>query len=125
MMRRTLGPLLLAVAGAVAVAGAAPAAAGNEALSFVQVVEKEWSLQLSRTSVKAGRVAIETVNFGTDAHDLVVQGKARGARPARFKQIGPRGRTERTLRLPAGRYSLWCSLPGHKAKGMSATLSVR
>ncbi len=70
-------------------------------------------------------MTIEAVNFGTDAHDLVVQSKAKGSKPVKFKQMDPRGRTERTLRLPAGRYALWCSLPGHKAKGMKATLTVR
>jgi uncharacterized cupredoxin-like copper-binding protein len=121
-MRRLLPPVL---ALALLVAGAAPATAGTEAESFVQVVEKEWSLVMSRTSVRAGRVTIEAVNFGTDAHDLVVQSKAKGSKPVKFKQMDPRGRTERTLRLPAGRYALWCSLPGHKAKGMKATLTVR
>lgn len=121
-----MGRLLLPVlALALLVAGAAPATAGTEAVSFVQVVEKEWSLVMSRTSVRAGRVTIEAVNFGTDAHDLVVQSKAKGSKPMRFKQLDPRSRAERTLRLTAGRYALWCSLPGHRAKGMKATLSVR
>lgn len=122
-MRRLLLIPLLAVS--VLAVGAAPAAAKPQAVSFLQVVEKEWSLVMSRTSVRSGRVTIEAVNFGTDAHDLVVQSKAKGSRPLRFKQIDPRGRSERTLRLPAGRYALWCSLPGHKAKGMRATLTVR
>jgi uncharacterized cupredoxin-like copper-binding protein len=121
-MKRVLLPALVL---ALLVAGAAPASAGTDAVSFVQVVEKEWSLVMSRTSVKSGRVTIEAVNFGTDSHDLVVQSKAKGSKPVRFKQMDPRGHTERTLRLPAGRYALWCSLPGHKAKGMRATLTVR
>lgn len=121
-MRRALLPVL---AVALLVACAAPATAGPQAVSFVQVVEKEWSLVMSRTSVRSGRVTIEAVNFGTDAHDLVVQSKVKDSKPMRFKQMDPRGRTERTLRLPAGRYALWCSLPGHKAKGMRATLTVR
>jgi len=122
MRRVLLPPLAVAVA---LVAGAPPAAADPQGLSFVQVVEKEWRLTLSRTSVRKGQVAIEAVNFGTDAHDLVVQGLKKGAKPVRFRQMDPRGRTERTLRLTAGRYALWCSLPGHKAKGMKATLTVR
>jgi uncharacterized cupredoxin-like copper-binding protein len=42
-----------------------------------------------------------------------------------FKQLDPKGRSERTLKLKPGRYALWCSLPGHKLKGMHATLLVR
>jgi len=117
--------LLPALALALLLPGVAPATAGTETESFVQVVEKEWSLVLSRTSVRAGRVTIEAVNFGNDAHDLVVRSKAKGSKPLRFAQMSPRGRGERTVRLPAGRYALWCSLPGHEAQGMKATLTVR
>jgi len=115
--------LLLAVASSGL--AALPASAGTGALSFVQVVEKEWTLTLSRPSVRAGSVSLELVNFGMDAHDLVIKGTKVGAKPVRFKQLDPRGRTERMLRLTPGRYSLWCSLPGHKTRGMHATLVVK
>ena len=116
----------LAIVFAAALAGLAalPAGAGTNGLSFVQVVEKEWTLTLSRPSVRAGSVSVELVNFGMDNHDLVVRGTKTGAKPLRFSQLDPRGRTERTLRLAPGRYSLWCSLPGHRARGMHATLRV-
>ena len=104
---------------------AIPASGGTDALSFVQVTEKEFTLTLSRQSVRSGRVSIELVNFGMDNHDLVVKGTKPGAKPIRFKAIDPRGRTERTLRLTPGRYSMWCSLANHKARGMRATLVVR
>ena len=59
-----------------------------------------------------------------DTHDLVVKSVKAGSKPVRFKQLDPRGRTERTLRMTPGRYSLWCSLSDHKARGMRATLVV-
>ena len=120
-MRRIAIVLTAAAAGFTAL----PATAGTEAFSFVQVVEKEWTLTLSRPSVRAGSVSLELVNFGMDTHDLVVKGTKVGAKPLKFKQLDPRGRTERTLKLTPGRYSLWCSLPGHKAKGMRTTLLVK
>ncbi len=99
--------LLLAVIGA-AIA-ALPASAGTNELSFAQVVEKEFTLTLSRPSVRAGQVSLELVNFGMDAHNLVIKSTKAGSKPITFKQIDPNGRTERTLRLKPGRYSLWCS----------------
>ena len=42
--------LLPALVLALLVSGAAPASGGTEAVSYVQVVEKEWSLVMSRTS---------------------------------------------------------------------------
>jgi uncharacterized cupredoxin-like copper-binding protein len=120
-MRRIVLTLLVAAAGTAAL----PAAAGRTVDSFVQVTEQEWTLTLSRQSVRAGNVSIEVDNFGMDAHDLVVQKKVKGAKPVHFKQLDPKGRGERTLKLKPGRYALWCSLPGHKQKGMHATLLVR
>jgi uncharacterized cupredoxin-like copper-binding protein len=102
-----------------------PAVAGTDGESFVQVVEKEYTLTLSRQSVPAGSVSVELVNFGMDTHDLVVQANKKGAKPVRFKQLDPRGRAERTLRLKPGRYLMWCSIAGHRQKGMHATFTVR
>ena len=104
--------LAILLAAAVAGLAALPAGAGTERLSFVQVVEKEFTLTLSRPSVRAGSVSLELVNFGMDTHDLVVKSVEGGLEAVRFKQLDPRGRTERTLRLTPGRYSLWCSLAG-------------
>ena len=117
--------LALILVTAVAGVGALPANGGSDAFSFVQVTEKEFTLTLSRQSVRAGSVSVELVNFGMDTHDLVVRGTKLGSKPLRSKKLDPRGRTERTLRLTPGRYALWCSLGDHKARGMKATLLVR
>ena len=108
----------------VAAVCALPASGGQDAFSFVQVTEKEFTLTLSRQSVRAGSVSVEVVNFGMDNHDLVIKGTKVGSKPIRFKQLDPRGRAERTLRLTPGRYALWCSLSDHRARGMRATLVV-
>ncbi|MCY7303958.1 MAG: hypothetical protein LH654_13190, partial [Thermoleophilia bacterium] len=110
--------VVVVLVAAVAAVCALPASGGSDAFSFVQVTEKEFTLTLSRQSVRAGSVSVEVVNFGMDNHDLVVKGTKVGSKPIRFKQLDPRGRTERTLRLTPGRYALWCSLGDHKARGM-------
>jgi uncharacterized cupredoxin-like copper-binding protein len=102
-----------------------PSAGASAQVSFVQVVEKEFNLTLSRPAVQRGTVSIELVNFGMDAHDLIVLKKAAGAKPIVFKRLDPRGHADRTLRLTPGRYSLWCSIADHRNRGMRATLVVR
>ena len=120
-MKRLLVLAVVTIAGVCAL----PASGGSDAFSFVQVTEKEFTLTLSRQSVRAGSVSLEVLNFGMDTHDLIVKGTKPGSKALRFKQLDPRGRTERTLRLTAGRYALWCSLGNHKARGMKTTLVVR
>ena len=76
-MRRVTVVLVAALAGVCAL----PASGGPDAFSFVQVTEKEFTLTLSRQSVRAGSVSVEVVNFGMDNHDLVVKGMKVGSKP--------------------------------------------
>ena len=95
----------------------------------LQVSEREFRLGLSRTRVKRGAVEIEIVNFGQDPHDLVVQRRGKGGsavgKPVAAAAVAPGGRGELATRLAPGRYTLYCSLPGHRGRGMVATLVVR
>lgn len=108
---------------------AAPGATGSPAApQRIQVTQDEWFLNLSRQRLRPGKVTIEVVNFGQDAHDLVVQRLVKGTKPIRFAKQDNflrGGRAEKTVTLLAGKYTLWCSLPRHKQRGMVAPLTVR
>jgi uncharacterized cupredoxin-like copper-binding protein len=68
---------------------------------------------------------IELFNLGEDDHDLAVRRLAKGTVTRRTKVISPGGLGEIDARLLPGRYALWCTLAGHRALGMRATLVVR
>src|SRR5262249_11533282 len=61
-------PVVVRPAGAAAVIVTTPPPPAR-----VQVVAREFSLALSRPSIKAGTAIIELANFGEDAHDLRLQ----------------------------------------------------
>ena len=111
--------------GAVALAAVSPAGSAARTPARVQVVEREFTLTLSRLSVRSGPAIVNVVNFGQDPHNLVLVRRARGVKPARTKVVSPHGTAELVLRLAPGRYDLYCSLPGHRRAGMYATLIVR
>ena len=90
----------------------------------VQVVAKEFSLSLSRPSVKAGPAIVELANFGEDPHDLRLQ-RVGGSKIYGTPIIQPGAVFDLSLRLLPGRYRLWCPLGNHRALGMVATLVVR
>jgi hypothetical protein len=90
----------------------------------VQVVAREFSLELSRSSILAGKATIELANFGEDPHDLRLQ-RIGGATVYRWSLAQAGAVEDRTLALAPGRYRLWCSLANHRALGMLATLVVR
>jgi|HubBroStandDraft_2_1064218.scaffolds.fasta_scaffold342607_1 plastocyanin len=96
--------------------------------AHVQVTAEDTSgyhFILSRTSVPAGPVVLEFVNHGQDEHNLHAVEPAEGAEAGGLKEnVKPDAHTDLTLNLHAGSYTLFCSLPGHEAKGMKATLVV-
>ena len=106
------------------IALAVPAPSGAARRSQVQVVEKEYSLTLSRLRVSSGKVVVQLVNFGMDDHDLVVEGSGKGSKPVSFAMLAPGKLETKTLQLAAGKYTLFCSIPGHRALGMVASLTV-
>jgi len=122
-MRRAPIGLLLCVAAALA-AAAAPASAKpvKDPPSRLLVTAREYSLTISRPKVEAGDAIVQLYDFGEDPHDLWIQ---RVGGPTIFtipKTLpGETGSVEMRLRK-ASRYRLWCSLPGHAERGMTAAI---
>lgn len=108
-----------------AVVVAVPAAPPVPAPARLQVTAREFSLQLSRPSVASGSLVLELVNEGEDQHDLHVRPATGGADVAAISRIDPFGGVGSTTgKLAAGTYTVYCSLPGHEAAGMHATLPI-
>jgi uncharacterized cupredoxin-like copper-binding protein len=127
-MKRLLVPFLCALAAALP-AGVVANAAAASAPAHLLVYAQEWSLWPSRTSVPAGKVIVQLWNRGQDAHDLRIR-----RLDAHGQMVGPvldgvritlSGHVNQaTWHLKAGRYELYCSMPGHLKMGMHARLTV-
>ena len=118
---------VVAALAALAVAGVAVAEArSRRAPSRLMVSGDEFNLVLSRGTLKRGPALIQFVNRGEDPHDLRIQRIGLSAtRMVSAPEVGPGELVELETRLHAGRYRLWCSLPGHREAGMTAVLRVR
>ena len=123
-MSRRAKLLALAAAALMAAGTLLIPAAASPAPARLQVTEKEFSLILSRLRVHQGQAIVQVLNFGMDNHDLVIQSNAAGSKPIHFSQLSPGAHATRTLKLAPGKYTLWCSLPGHRKLGMVAPLTV-
>lgn len=101
--------------------GANPPPAG-ETGNVVTVAEKEFSIQLSETSVPAGTYTFRVQNQGTSPHDLSIKGPGmdREASPV----INGGETTDLTVTLHPGTYQVWCSVDNHRVQGMDTTLTV-
>jgi hypothetical protein len=91
----------------------------------LQVVSGEFYLNLSKGTVLSGPVRVEFNNaFAEDPHDLhLVRQDGTGPSYA-FGTLKAGGIEARTLDLSAGSWQLFCALPEHASRGMTARLTV-
>jgi plastocyanin len=104
-----------------------PAAPAPAAPTHVEVTAEDsegFRFVLSRPSVPAGKTIIEFVNHGQDEHNLNAAEESEGTVVGSLPNTAANGHLSLTVDLKPGSYTLLCSLPGHAAKGMKATLVV-
>jgi uncharacterized cupredoxin-like copper-binding protein len=105
------------VAGLLAAMAVAPTPVGVSA--------REFRFGVYRETVPAGAVTLIVHNFGEDDHDVEVRGP-HGYRSKVSETIDPQTTLRYTVHLRRrGTYQLVCTLPGHLAAGMKASLRVR
>ena len=101
-----------------------PAPPKPRPLARVQAITREFSITLSRRTLPAGAVAVELVNRGEDPHDLRVERANAPATGFSFTLAKPGSVSSQKLQLAPGEWKLYCTLDGHAAAGMSATVTV-
>jgi hypothetical protein len=82
----------------------------------------EWDIRSSYLTLAAGRVTFNANNRGEDDHNLSVRG---GGKEYGAIELSPGATDPLVLELPAGDYTLYCSLIGHEDAGMKLNISVR
>jgi plastocyanin len=87
----------------------------------VPVAEDEFHVILGSKTLKPGTYTFVVSNHGKIQHDLAVQG---GKVNTKTPLINPGGTAKVTATLASGTYTLYCTVPGHKAAGMVAKLTV-
>jgi plastocyanin len=91
----------------------------------VQVQAFEFGLQLSKATVSSGNVRVEfNSTRAEDPHDLFLVRSDGTGTLHQFDEQAPGGVSSQSLPLTTGRWKLFCTLPGHEALGMKATLTV-
>ena len=108
-----------ATSGAIATSPPSAAPSGTS----VAVTEKEFSITLSQATFSPGTYTFTIDNKGTFPHNLAIAGPAGVTK--RSATLGGGQSGSLTVALQKGAYELWCSVPGHKDKGMDMSIAVR
>ena len=87
----------------------------------VTVTAQDTNFPTKQFTAHAGNVTIRYVDEGKLAHTLVMEGV-----PGWKKlEVNGKGDAETgTITLAPGAYTMFCDVPGHRAAGMQATLTV-
>ena len=99
----------------------APASTGP-AGTGVAVTEREFSITLPKTAFAAGTYTFTVTNAGSFGHNLTVKGPGVDSKATAVIQPGQSGSV--TVTLQKGSYELWCSVDGHKDRGMDTHITV-
>jgi plastocyanin len=105
--------------------GTSSAAAGGGSSNLSIAANSSGSLAYDKKTLdaKAGKVTITMTNLSPVGHNITVQkgtnGAVLGATPT-FQG----GTKSVSLNLKPGKYTFYCSVPGHRAGGMVGTLTV-
>jgi len=94
-------------------------APAKPAATKVPVSETEFKITLASTDLKAGEITFEAKNDGKIPHDLAIKGTS-----DKTKLIPAGGTAELKVTLKAGKYELYCTVPGHEAAGMKLNITV-
>jgi uncharacterized cupredoxin-like copper-binding protein len=88
----------------------------------VQVSEKEFKITLPSTTLKPGSYTFDLSNDGKIQHDLAIEGP--GVSNAKTPLINGGQHATLKVKLTAGTYDFYCSVPGHKQLGMDVKVKV-
>ena len=96
-----------------------PAAAKNGVLSIAADPGGQLAYVTKVATAPAGALDVESPNESSTPHDIVIDGKGKG------QTVSNGGVSKFSASFAAGKYTYFCSLPGHRQAGMEGTLAVK
>ena len=117
--RAALALTLTAAVGVAAIAGVATAAK-----SKLNLTASGTTLAFSKKSLTApkGQVQLVLTNKASIQHNVAIRGNGLAAKKG--KVVGKNGVSTVTATVKPGKYTYYCSVPGHEKAGMKGTLTV-
>jgi plastocyanin len=96
---------------------------GGSTVEFEADPSGDLAYTTTEASAAAGKVTIDFKNPQALTHDVAIEGSG-GEEVGKTELIGE-GETSTTVNLKPGKYTFYCSVPGHREAGMEGTLTVK
>jgi plastocyanin len=96
---------------------------GGATLSFEADPGGDLAYTATSASTEAGEVTIDFKNPQSLTHDVAIEDSS-GETIAETEEIG-QGETSTAANLKPGKYTFYCTVPGHREAGMEGTLTVK
>jgi uncharacterized cupredoxin-like copper-binding protein len=97
-------------------------AGGSATAPAIDVQLTEYEIRMPDT-LPAGRQHFKIANAGKQTHNFVIEGPGVSQKLDSDLTRGDTG--EMTIDLPAGSYTVYCPVDGHRGRGMQRTLVVK
>jgi uncharacterized cupredoxin-like copper-binding protein len=99
-----------------------PAPAGGGAVLKLAADPSQLKFDKSSLTADAGKVTIDMKNDSDIPHDVSIDGNGVDEKG---KEVTGGGTSTVSATLEPGKYTFYCSVPGHREAGMEGTLTVR
>lgn len=96
---------------------------GGASVEFEADPGGDLAYTTTEASTEAGEVTVDFKNPQGLSHDVAIE-DSKGETVGKTEIIGE-GETSETVNLKAGKYTFYCSVPGHREAGMEGTLTVK
>jgi plastocyanin len=96
---------------------------GASTVEFEADPSGELAYTTTEASAEAGSVTIDFKNPQSLTHDVAIESSG-GEEVGKTELIGE-GETSTSVNLKPGKYTFYCSVPGHREAGMEGTLTVK
>lgn len=96
---------------------------GGATVEFEADPSGELAYTTTEASAEAGKVTIDFKNPQSLTHDVAIESSG-GEEVGKTELIGE-GETSTAVNLKPGKYTFYCSVPGHREAGMEGTLTVK
>jgi uncharacterized cupredoxin-like copper-binding protein len=97
--------------------------AGAASVEFEADPSGNLAFTTSEATSKAGKVAVNFTNQSAVPHDVALEDEA-GETIAQTETLAE-GTDSTTAELKPGKYTFYCTVPGHRQAGMEGTLTVK